>query len=491
MEDYTLFPIKKTDVDWPLYHLVRHFLAKKSELKINDGSEKVGGYDFRCLDDDTQQEDKEYSLYLMFPSEDLTVSYSEAMLEQDYLVLKLFFPIEQFEQTIPGQIEPMDDDEVWYEDVPMEYFCFPVDGSSKELQHYKTQIPSQWPDIYYNVDAFLDVLDELVATMQMHHLTDMPWYGRLQTTKRMLEGNANELHILHNAGLYDHATLWSWLKGKGLEEGKIDTIKDSYVSQLKRYAMFALNELDWRWGRCVDENDREKRRFLFAAGPETAEQLKQVRDEQERRLKFQRAKAYRQQKNSMSPSQDTLVECQKTMGELHEAADKWNQENHTLEPAKNDKSNTFALVLLWIFIVVLLVANFFFGMLVNHEYIVLRTLLIAIGGIVAYIAGSKATDGINFRHPLKFRNVLVAVGVVSSILFGWLGNRLARALQQQMSPGTLMVELLMLLSIVILAAALLRRRQTDERKARPYTLAILIAVMALIGHFLGGFIFFQ
>lgn len=491
MEDYTLYPIKKTDVDWPLYHLVRHFLARKSNLKISDGNEEVGDYDFRCFDGDTMQDDGKYSLYLMFPSEDLSVSYSEEMLEQEALVMKLFFPIEQFERTIPGQIEPLDDDEVWYEDVPMEYFCFPNDGSNKELQHFKTQIPSKWPNIYYNVDAFLDVMCGLTATMQMNHLTDTPWYERLQTTKRMLEGTANELHILHNAGLYDHATLWSWLKEKGLEDTKIDTIKDCYVSQLKKYAMFALNELDWKWGRCVGENDREERRLLFAAEPVTAEQFKQVKDEQERRLKFQRAKAYKQQKNSSFPSQDTLVECQKTMGGLLEAVDKWNQENHTLEPAKNDKSNTFALVLLWIFIVVLLVANFFFGMLVNHEYIVLRTLLIAIGGIVAYIAGSKATDGINFRHPLKFRYVLVTVGIVSPILFGWLGNKLTRALQQQMSPGALMAEIMMLVSIVIVAAALLRRRQTDERKARPYTLVILIAVMALVGHFLGGFIMFQ
>lgn len=135
-----------------------------------------------------------------------------------------------------------------------------------------------------------------------------------------------------------------------------------------------------------------------------------------------------------------------------------------------------------------MVTNFYFGTLINHKYPVLRTLVIAIGNILAYVAVSKATSSIKFRHPLKFRYLLVAVGIVAPFLFGWIGNRITKALIYSVTPGALMLEVLVIMTIVIAAATIIRRKLTDERKARPYTLAILIAVMAVVGFFFGGFI---
>ena len=42
----------------------------------------------------------------------------------------------------------------------------------------------------------------------------------------------------------------------------------------------------------------------------------------------------------------------------------------------------------------------------------------------------------------------------------------------------------------IVASAMLRLKQPDERHARPYTVAIVVAVMEIIGHFVGGFIYY-
>ena len=64
------------------------------------------------------------------------------------------------------------------------------------------------------------------------------------------------------------------------------------------------------------------------------------------------------------------------------------------------------------------------------------------------------------------------------------------ALKDDVSPQALMVFVLMLMTVVIVASVLLRRKQPDERHMRPYTVAIVVAVMEIIGHFVGGFVHF-
>lgn len=493
MEEYRLYPIPKADVDWPLYLLVKHFLSVNYGLGLDDDTDEPFAGAFKRFDGEGPLYDTKYSLRIVFPSVELTVNYSEAMLEQEVLVLKLYFPVEQFEQSYPGQTEPFDDDDVWYENVPMEYYCFAAGGPDIELKHYKTQLPSQWPKIYYNEDAFSDALSGLVGFLQRNRLTETPWLERLKTAKRMLEVEANELHILHNAGLYDHNSLWKWLTERGLPADDIQKARDAYVSQLKIYAMFALNELNWRWGTPVDKGERENGLYLFEQKVCTAEEIQKEKNEQEQRLKTERAKARRQQKEESPKLQDTTAERKEEMDELHKAAAQWEPKLHKAryrkqKPSNKDSGDKYLAILLLILIVALLVTNFYFGTLINHKYPVLRTLVIAIGNILAYVAVSKATSSIKFRHPLKFRYLLVAVGIVAPFLFGWIGNRITKALIYTVTPGALMLEVLVIMTIVIAAATIIRRKLTDERRARPYTLAILIAVMAVVGFFFGGFI---
>ena len=339
MEEYTLYPIKKADVDWKLYHLVRRFLEKRCE--INTGSSD-GAYDFSLFDEYTKKEENDFAIYLVFPSEDLTVSYTEEMLEQDELVLKYYYLVEHFEQTIPGQTEPLDDDDVWYESLPVEYFCFPNGTNDNKLQYFKTDNLSSAPNCYYNGVEFSNALIRLIDFLEINQLTDISWYERLLMTKRMLDGEANELHILHNAGLYDHATLWSCLEECGIANDIVGRLRESYLSQLKIYAMFVLNRLDWKWGNTVGKDDREKRRYLFWPKSSLSDEIKKEEKEIERRKKIKRAKAYRQQKASATPDPEAAKELQAIMESLHKAAATWEApavEQHNTDDISDKRSN--------------------------------------------------------------------------------------------------------------------------------------------------------
>ena len=133
------------------------------------------------------------------------MGYTEDILDQEAIILKYYFPI-YWSDVYPW----LDDDDSETEIVPMEFF-YQEDAQSQKLQHAQTELPSKIPVIRYNGDSFMDALGGVLAFLQDRKLTATPWFERLQMVKRMFDDEANELHLLHNAGLFDHATLWSWL----------------------------------------------------------------------------------------------------------------------------------------------------------------------------------------------------------------------------------------------------------------------------------------
>lgn len=282
MTEYTLFPIKKTDVNWPLYWMVTAFLKYRYDINAipyNDW--------FESLCEDKKKRSRDYEYYFLFPSEELTVGYPEEMLDQDAVILKYYYPIDWSEVF---SSHAYDDDDPTLDREPMEFFY--QDGQNPELQHATTENLSKRPCICYNGDSFMDALFGVLVFLFERKLTKTPWFERLQTVKRMFDDEANELHILHNAGLFDHATLWSWLKDQGVSQEDIDAVKAPYVSELKMFAMFVINKLKWNWGNSVGEFEREERKYLFA--PFDAEQLEKNETERNRR---QQLMSERQQQN--------------------------------------------------------------------------------------------------------------------------------------------------------------------------------------------------
>ena len=126
--DYTLYPIKKTEVDWPLYYMVSHFLKLTYELDEVKGDDVGNAQMFQSIDDDASMEERSYKYYLVFPFDELTVSYNEAMLAQEAIILKVFLTIEKPDPQYIG-----DEEHFTYEEVPMEYFHFEGSGKRMEL----------------------------------------------------------------------------------------------------------------------------------------------------------------------------------------------------------------------------------------------------------------------------------------------------------------------------------------------------------------------
>lgn len=472
MTDYTLYPINKRDVDWPLYHLVAHFMKVRYKLDhITDGDGQTEL--FKPLDNDAIQEKRSCSYLWIYPSEDLSASYPKEMFDLDVVVLKCFSPIEHL-----GGI-PIDES-IWYEDVPMEYFHYSGTGSNLVLEHVHTKTPSQFPDFIYNGDVFAKTLTELLDLLRRHHLTEIPWYQRLETVHCMLESGANELHILHNAGFYDHNSLWSWLKDYGIRQQEFEEVKEHYLTQLKRYAMFVLNRLDWQYGTSIGENDRENFRGIYQGI--TNEKMVAFSEEMERRMELWKSKLERPQTNAAIPRRNESATVQ-VRTELHEDSGKL--------PEDSGKTNNkrFLLIIGAFTLFVLIV----FGLVALLGHQESGAAPVVVGGIVAIVSGavaSAAARSYKHRHPAGFRYIMLYVGILLPFLFGWTGNMLMKALIDEVSPQALMFFVLILMTVVIVASVMLRRKQPDERHMRPYTVAIVVAVMEIIGHFIGGFILF-
>lgn len=470
MTDYTLYPINKRDVDWPLYHLVAHFMKVRYKLDhITDGDGQTEL--LKPLDDDALQERRSCSYLWIYPSEDLSVSYPQEMFDQDVVVLKCFSPIEHL-----GGI-PIDES-IWYEDVPMEYFHYSGMGNNLVLKHVRTETPSQFPDFIYNGDVFAKTLTELLDFLRRHHLTEIPWYQRLETAHRMLENGANELHILHNAGFYDHNSLWSWLKDYGIRQREIEEVKKPYLTQMKRYAMFVLNSLDWQCGTSIAESDRENFRGIYQGI--TNEKMIAFSEEMERRMELRKSKQERAQADATTPRRNDSASGQ-AWTELHEDS------GMILEDSGKTNNKRFLLIIGAFTLFVLIV----FGLVALFGHQESGAAPVVVGGIVAIVTGavaSAAARSYEHRHPAEFRYIMLWVGILLPFLFGWTGNMLMKALIDDVSPNALMIFVLLLMTVVIAASVMLRRKQPDERHMRPYTVAIVVAVMEIIGHFVGGFI---
>lgn len=477
MNDYTLYPIDKSDVDWPLYHLVAHFIKNRYHLDgITDGDGQTEL--FKPFDDDARQEDKRpFSYELVFPHEELTVSYSDEILDQEVVVLKNYVPIKYVE--MPNFNDP-DDDGERYRDIPMEYFCYSNDGHGLTLKHVHTKTPSAFPDFVYNGDLFAKAVVSLLNFLRKYNLTDFSWYERLQTVLQMLDGNANELHILHNAGFFDLKGLWNWLQDYGIPKLDIVKAREKYLAQLKRYAMFVLNELNWEKGTPIGENDREKRVGVYQKL--TDEKMTAILDEMERRMELRRSKQERAQADATTPRRNDSATGQ-AWTELHEDSGKLSEDI-------GKTNNKRFLLIIGAFTLVVLVV---FGLVALLGHLESGAAPVVVGGIVAIVTGavaSAAARSYEHRHPAEFRYIMLWVGILLPLLFGWTGNMLMKALIDDVSPQALMIFVLLLMTVVIVASAMLRRKQPDERHMRPYTVAIVVAVMEIIGHFVGGFILF-
>ena len=475
MTEYTLFQIRKTDVDWPLYWMVTGF------LKYQYGIDGIPYNDlFENLRYDKEKEDRKHLYFFVFPSEELTVGYTEDILDQEAVILKYFFPIDWSDIYILD-----DDDESTTEIVPMEFF-YQEGNRSQVLQHAQTDIPSEIPIIRYNGDSFLEALDKVLAFLQDGHLTATPWFERLRMVKRMFDGQANELHILHNAGLFDHATLWAWLKHQGVSRDDIDRIKTLYVSELKRFAMFVLNELNWQWGTSVREHEREERRLLFSSFE--PEQLEKNEAERNRRLQLM---TERQQQNRPPKTPKKIPKpTPKPLGGIQfetRITYPKSQRPRTDTTIAPDKKLLLRNALIMIAVaIVSTVLYIVIGPMTGIDPEKAGEIHWGTAALVLMVAMRLTiiSNGYKHHHTIRFRCFSLALCVVLAVLFYFTGLWFMRAIRFLAPPTQTFLIILSIGLTSILLATINRHCVTTEIEARPYSIWIITAVAALIGNFL-------
>ena len=104
------------------------------------------------------------------------------------------------------------------------------------------------PRFYNNSVELLNSISAVLEYLGTVYIDTDSWIERLRTAKSMLDTHANELHILHNAGLYDIDSLWTMLYRNNQDINTLRTIIRCYNHELLRYAMMSINLIDWKNG---------------------------------------------------------------------------------------------------------------------------------------------------------------------------------------------------------------------------------------------------
>lgn len=214
--NYELYPISSSYINYPIYYMVRYFFSIKH---------------FLCLP--SCEFDKEWrkveigngiGLSLTFPSDDYSVSYDGFTLQKEVIILN------DCTNT---------HNEHYYIDINPDTnnYCV-VNERDTFARHGR-------PQFFNNTVQFRRELEKMYSLLKEMEQGGNCWTQRLKTVIKMLDEKVNELHILHNAGLYDFHILERNLVNQSLDESKWRLAFNDYVSQLKVFAMYSLNNLGW------------------------------------------------------------------------------------------------------------------------------------------------------------------------------------------------------------------------------------------------------
>lgn len=223
-EDYPLFPIRRADADMLLFNCVWDVAMTAGYL---DFVKSVTTRNFAL--EDNRLEDT--SCLLVFPGDDPATAYVPPILGMPYFVgvYGVYY----------GPFDLEEDDE------PTLYCCFApewaLDNSGDVIYHNMGGDDCPLPAFQDNRAELEQAIRRLLDFLREHPADTGSWVERLNLSLRMLEKQANPLHILHNAGLYDIDALWTLLLQEGLAGQELLVVSTSMARQLHRFAMRVVN----------------------------------------------------------------------------------------------------------------------------------------------------------------------------------------------------------------------------------------------------------
>ena len=241
--NYRLFPIKEQNADMLLFNAVWDIVMNPDFYDFYDNVEIVlSNPSIHNLNYDITW----YRPYLLFPADEPNVDYTEKELMRPYLIAA-FSEIGEIYAGEGGLVDE-GDDVPYFRNYYVPEWSFANGAQEVIYREYSRGKESVMPRFYNNsvdMSNSISVVLEYLGTVYMD--TDS-WRERLRTAKRMIDTHANELHILHNAGLYDIDSLWTMLYRNNQDINKLRTIMRRYNHELHRYAMMSINLINWKNG---------------------------------------------------------------------------------------------------------------------------------------------------------------------------------------------------------------------------------------------------
>lgn len=264
--DYKLFPIPLADINRPVYYMIKSALLRNCKKLPEDALQEEW----------LQLREHLGKGNLVFPSADYTQTYDSKTLKIEVIMIESrqesFSYITVDGKRIPYKPVPKtyestynsywigydDDDEVeedpgpkveWETVYHETHYSIGVNPETGRYQvvtstdDFTYHPPYPWPR--YNWEEVVQAIDRLLPVVAGTYLPRGQWAERLEMTRDMLVEKVNELHILHNGGLYDNHVLARLLTDSVLRPDAWQPLFKEYVESLKRFAMSVVT---LRWG---------------------------------------------------------------------------------------------------------------------------------------------------------------------------------------------------------------------------------------------------
>lgn len=239
--EYQLYPILEKDADLLLYQLIKDLVMHPDFKEYLNAINLVGGtsinFNFR------RGEYEEWARpYLLFPADDRITTYYKEELKWPYIVGASSMCYHSYGES--GLID--EDDYPLFRVYYIVKWNYLLEGPVVKYVEYFRRDSSSMPKMENNVVALTSVICSVLEIIPENNANLVAWRNRLQNSLDMIKTHANELHILHQVGLYDIQALWNKLIEEGLDEEQLKRVSKRLETELHRYAMFVVNLIDWK-----------------------------------------------------------------------------------------------------------------------------------------------------------------------------------------------------------------------------------------------------
>lgn len=251
--DYKLYPILEDNVDMLLYHTVWDLIMHPDFYDFFNEVDILNSHVQSVISDNNVAFSRPY---LLFPADDPCVIYSPKELSYPYII-GVFSEWGDIYAGEAGLIEEADGYPLFRNYYVPEWSFRNEDPEIVYREHERMDTVSM-PKVCNSPEAFEQVVNDLLKFIESVAIDVGIWKERIMTVKEMLKNHTNELHILHNVGLYDINTLWALLYQPGNDNTELREIIRTTENELHRYAMMAVNLIDWEKGGFNKENALNK-----------------------------------------------------------------------------------------------------------------------------------------------------------------------------------------------------------------------------------------